>query len=98
MRPGAKGSPFEYEQHPDEDVRLAILRLCDALCSWERATSRTSLLVVRETGDGGGFVFRASSGKPVSADNHDVPDEMLVLNDASETIDKCPVAGRRAGF
>ncbi len=85
--------PFEYELHPNGEVRLAILRLCDALCSWERATSRTSLLVVRETGGDGGFVFRASSGKPVSVDKHDISDEMLVLSDAPETIDKCPVAG-----
>lgn len=47
--------------HPDKDVREAIIKLADALCMWERATSRQSVLIVREQG---GFVFRAVNGKP----------------------------------
>jgi hypothetical protein len=50
-----------YEQHPDEEVQRALIRLCDALCSWERATGRQSVLILREAG---GYVFRAGSGKP----------------------------------
>ena len=50
-----------YEQHPDAEVRAALVRLCDMLCSWERSTGRTSALVLREQG---GYCFRAASGKP----------------------------------
>ena len=59
-------------EHPDEDVRQAIVRLCDALCSWERATSRESVLIIRERG---GFCYRAVSGKPNISD--DITDEQL---------------------
>ena len=47
-------------EHPDPEVRAAIIKLSDALCSWERATSRESVLIVRETD----FTYRAASGKP----------------------------------
>lgn len=50
-----------WEQHPDEDVRAAIVKLCDALCTWERNTGRNSVLILREDH---GFEFRAQSGKP----------------------------------
>ncbi|MBI1833422.1 MAG: hypothetical protein HYR90_01205 [Candidatus Andersenbacteria bacterium] len=63
-----------YQEHPDSNVSQALTRLCDALCSWERATGRTSVLVLRESG---GFHFRADSGKPLSSDNDDIPDEQL---------------------
>ncbi len=58
--------------HPDSEVQQALVRLCDALCSWERATGRQSTLIVREEG---GFVHRALSGKPVEID---VTDERLL--------------------
>ncbi len=32
--------------HPDEDVNSAIVRLIDALTSWERSTGRESFLVL----------------------------------------------------
>jgi hypothetical protein len=51
-----------YMVHPDQEVKQALIRLCDALCTWERNTGRTSALILREKG---GFVFRASSGKPM---------------------------------
>jgi len=35
-----------YRQHPDEAVRTALIRLCDALCTWERNTSRRSILIL----------------------------------------------------
>jgi hypothetical protein len=54
-------------QHPDPEVQQAIIRLSDALCSWERATSRESVLIIREQG---GFEYRAVSGKP------DVPSDV----------------------
>lgn len=50
-------------EHLSEAVNNALVKLCDALCSWERDTSRTSALILREKG---GFIFRASSGRPVT--------------------------------
>lgn len=58
--------------HPCEEVQSAIVRLCDALCSWERATSRQSAFVIREQG---GFVFRAVDGKPGVP--YDIDDELI---------------------
>ena len=51
-------------EHPCGEVRAALIRLCDALCTWERDTGRTSALILREQG---GFCYRAASGKPVDA-------------------------------
>ncbi len=62
-----------YMQHPDEEVRQAIIVLCDRLCSWERNTGIESILIIREQG---GFVFRAASGKPGIPD--DIPDAQLI--------------------
>ena len=56
-----------FMEHPDPEVRKAIVRLADSLCSWERSTGRESVLIIREAG---GFVFRAVNGKP------DVPDDV----------------------
>lgn len=47
--------------HPDNAVSQALIRLNDALCSWERATGRQSALILKEQG---GFVHRSASGKP----------------------------------
>jgi hypothetical protein len=58
--------------HPDREVQAAIVRLADALCTWERETGRRSVLIVREQE---GFVFRAANGKPGVPD--DVSDEDL---------------------
>jgi hypothetical protein len=49
-----------YEEHPDGEVRAAIIRLSDALCQWERNTERKSVLIVREKN----YVYRAQDGKP----------------------------------
>ncbi len=46
--------------HQCEEVEAAIVRLSDALCTWERNTGRDSVLIIRENG----FVYRAASGKP----------------------------------
>ena len=65
-------------EHPSREVAQALVRLCDALCSWERATSRESILILREQG---GFVFRADCGTPTIPD--DIPD-----SDALAMIDR----------
>lgn len=59
--------------HPDKEVQAAIVRLADALCSWERETGRQSILILREVG---GFCFRAASGKPEIPD--DISDSMVL--------------------
>lgn len=58
-------------EHPDPEVQQAIVALCDRLCSWERATGRESVLILRERC---GFVFRAQSGKP------GIPDDIADIN------------------
>ena len=63
-------------QHPDREVRSALVRLNDTLCSWERTTGRESILIVREQG----FCHRAVSGKPVPDGMNDVPDDQLIRN------------------
>ena len=65
-----------YQIHPDEAVQHALTRLCDALCSWERATSRESVLILREQG---GFAFRAVSGKPMDSGQDDITDDQVQL-------------------
>jgi hypothetical protein len=56
-----------FIQHPDQDIRQALVQLTDALCSWERDTGIKSVLILREPG---GFVYRAVNGK------HNVPDDV----------------------
>jgi hypothetical protein len=69
-----------YNEHPDEGVMVAIIRLSDALCQWERATGRESVLIIREKN----WNYRAQSGKPNVPDF--VTDEQLVgmLNRSTE--------------
>ena len=62
-----------WTEHPDRDVNTALIRLNDALCTWERSTGRTSVLIVREEG---GWSHRSMSGKPNVPD--DVPDAVLL--------------------
>lgn len=64
-----RGYPFV--KHPDPEVADAIVKLCDALCTWERSTGRQSVLILREHD----FTLRAMSGKPGIPE--DVTDEML---------------------
>jgi hypothetical protein len=59
-------------EHPDPEVRAALIRLSDALCQWERETGRESVLILREVG---GYSYRAQNGKPGIPD--DVPDQYL---------------------
>lgn len=61
-----------WTEHPDEDVRRALIRLCDALCSWERNTGRQNLLVLIEQDREQRFnryEFVADSGKPIPDDS-----------------------------
>ena len=60
--------------HPNQEVEKALIRLNDALCAYERATSKESVLILREVD---GFVHRSISGKPCCLD--DVPDYQLML-------------------
>ena len=62
-----------YQTHPDPEVHQAVIRLCDALCSWERATGRQNLMVVMEQG---GYEFIADCGKPLSH-QHLSPEEFV---------------------
>jgi len=60
--------------HPHEDVRAAMIRLLDALTTWERSTGRHSVVIVK---DELGGQCRALDGKPVP---EDVPDDDLLQN------------------
>jgi len=62
-------------EHKDPEVWAAIIRLNDALCSWERATEVEAVLIIREQG---GFVHRSVSGKPNVPD--DITDAQLIQN------------------
>lgn len=64
---------MEIKKHPDQEVQAAIIRLSDALCSYERSTGRTSVLILREQG---GFFYRAVDGKPNVP--NDVPDDDIL--------------------
>jgi len=61
--------------HRDNEVQKAIVRLNDALCSWERSTAVESVLILREVG---GYVHRSVSGKPGVPE--DVTDAQLIAN------------------
>lgn len=67
-------------EHPDSRVREAINELVYDLCMWERATGRSSILIIREQG---GFAYRSYCGKPT------VPDSMTDA-DALALIGKRP--------
>lgn len=56
---------MSWREHPDEEVRRTLIRLCDALCSWERSTGRQNLLVLIEQPD---YDFIADCGKPIPDD------------------------------
>ncbi len=60
-------------RHPSPRVDDAIVKLNDALCEWERATGRQSVLILREEG---GWSHRSVNGKPVGADV--APDNTLL--------------------
>jgi hypothetical protein len=54
-------------QHPSEDVRVAMVRLADALCMWERGTGNNNLVIVKDT-TRQGYEYRALSGAEIPKD------------------------------
>jgi len=61
--------------HSDNEVNRALVRLNDALCTYERNTGIESVLILREQR---GWFHRSVSGKPNVPD--DIPDDMLMRN------------------
>lgn len=54
--------------HKDDEVNEAIIRLLDALCSWERGTGRRStLILIPHAADE--KIVKAEDGKPVNNEN-----------------------------
>ena len=47
--------------HPSKDVRVAALRLLDALCTWERNTGRHNVVIIK---DSIGAQYRSFDGAP----------------------------------
>jgi len=62
-------------EHVDREVQKALVRLNDALCVWERATGRESVLILREVG---GFICRSVNGKPIIL--NDITDSQLIVD------------------
>ena len=60
------------QEHKDKEVQAALVRLLDALCTWERATGRRSLLILKEDD----YCCRADSGKCVIPE--DLSDEYIL--------------------
>jgi len=54
--------------HKDKEVNSAIIRLLDALCSWERNTWRGSKLILIHDNDEDGRTVFAIDGKPLPYD------------------------------
>lgn len=61
-------------EHPDAQVRDAIIKLDDALCGFERNTGIESVFILRERH----FAHRAVSGKPGVPE--DITDAQIVKN------------------
>ncbi len=59
-------------EHPDPEINRALIKLCDALCQWERSTGRQSVLILREEG---GFVSRTANGVRIP---DDVADQQIL--------------------
>ncbi len=80
------------QEHPDREVQAAIVRLSDALCTWERSTGRESVLIIREVG---GFVYRAMSGKcdvPDDVTNADMMDILGIVDNLDDLKGRCHTA------
>ena len=73
-------------QHPDHDVHSAFRKLSDALCQWERATGRCSLLIFRESEGNpmehgpmpSAVQIRLDNGVKIDPSNADVSDDYLL--------------------
>lgn len=73
----------EFTEHPNLDVRIAWRALLNALFEWEWASGLTSVVCLRETG---GTVIRAVSGQPVLRIHDPTSDEIMVVNEALDTV------------
>ena len=62
--------------HEDEECNQAIIHLLDALCMWERCTSRRSLLLIVPYNTDEKIVL-AEDGKPVPLTPATYPERML---------------------
>lgn len=73
-------------EHLDPSVQQAIDRLCDELCTWERATGRMSVVIIREPSSG--FCFRAQNGVllPESLDDLSDREVMAAVGHKSESF------------
>jgi hypothetical protein len=60
--------------HPADDVRAALVRLMDAMTTWERNTGRHSVIIIK---DEVGGQYRALDARPVP---QDMPDADLLQN------------------
>ena len=60
-------------KHPDSEVQRCLDKLNDALCQWERSTSRRSILILKEEA---GYLSMYDSGKPFDFNN--IPVEHLL--------------------
>lgn len=56
--------------HASRNVEDAIIRLLDALCSWERDTGRGSTLILIPHTRADGDIVVAQDGKPIKSDIH----------------------------
>jgi len=65
--------------HPSKDVRAALIRLLDALTTWNRTTGRSNIVIVKDTVEGG-LEWRSLDGSPL-------PDDMTD-DEALETFDE----------
>ena len=67
--------------HKDAEVQDAMVKLMDALCSWERATGRTNLLLIIEPESD--FLCLALDGKPERT-----RDVLMVLSTVRSELDR----------
>ena len=64
------------KKHPCAEVSIAIMRLNDALCTWERNTGYETVLIVHSGYEWPNHYWhRSLNGKPVS---NDIPTETLL--------------------
>ena len=64
--------------HRDRECNSALIRLLDALCTWERNTGRKStLILIPHSVDEG--IIQAQDGKPVPVSTVNSPYRMLQL-------------------
>ncbi len=64
--------------HKNSECEQALIKLNDALCSWERDTGREStLILVPDSSDES--IVMSQSGKPLPENFNMTPEEILVI-------------------